>query len=1366
MKYLSNILNDQDITTVEWVKNYVDDEGGKIDTISVDNIIQPIDENKNVNIDLSGKADKTDLDYKVDKDIEGATGKARIFNEADGGGAKFEHTDGTNSFIGVNDGGKTGIDAQIYALDSENNGARIDITTDGIYYTVGNDSAAERLIDSNKLIVKNDVENLVDSFDLIKLAEAETGYIASYKLMIGENQVGSTINIPKDFLVKDAKLKIVEIADEPYTGAKVGDKYIDFMINVKIGATAETEHIYLPVNDLVDVYTGDDTSIVIDEHNIISIKSDYTAGIESTIETAINTEKTRAEGAEADLLAKFDDYSTTTEMETAIAKTGWEAGIGEYSVQTIQKEINKNNASGESSVSEGAGTDAHAFASHTEGYMTSTGASANYSHAEGYKTSTQGIASHAEGDNTVTNNPAEHAEGRYNKSNMGGADATNTLSSIGIGSASGSIPGGDRKNAVEVMQNGDTYIIGVGNYDGTNPEEAISVQDTISSLNENLVNEISNREAADTELQNSINSILPAQEGQAGKFLTTNGTNVSWATIPEGIPTLKLSLSQIISFDDPIIATVTDEQIAIAQNYEFINLDATELDPAFNSGLIKYREDPDNIVLCSATYTFPGESASEIIAIDINIDPTTKTAEVHMNFNNLMTYVYGDEGQILKYEDGKWIADYIPDGIPKLMLSTSAMISDDPVTIRLTDEECNILANNKFIDFNFDDYSNAGIACHFGIVKYKEDEFATVGTSYINTVYFNSTAKTVELDQVNIEPDYMYNPESPYAQSGFAVKQAIDTKQDKLTADNKLSTDYISGLSTVATSGDYADLTNKPTIPDISTKMDKENPTGTGSLSINRLADSDVGENSVAVGEICIASGNDSMAEGFGTEAIGDCSHAEGNHTVASGHSSHAEGNQTEASGDYSHAEGGGGGSVPFTTADGECSHAEGVGTTSSGMGSHTEGTLTYASAPNAHAEGIGSQATGYESHAEGYYTQAPGDCSHAEGNETVAVGRGSHAEGGGDGSVSSTIAEGDYAHAENFGTIASGYASHAEGSITYTSGYASHAEGSSCSAIGAGSHAEGYCTKAKAGESHAEGDNTIASSDMQHVQGKYNVEDTENIYADIVGGGTYNARKNIEATTWTGDKRLKGDVYVNCNDDSTGGTKLAKITDIPTTYIKNASVSENILTLTKQDDTTITFAGGSGSGAVDSVNGKTGEVVLTGEDISLSSTVSNSLDEVLTAMSDELGNKQDAITSSNKLPATNVSGLATVATSGSYADLSGKPALANVATSGSYNDLANKPTIPTVNNATLTIQKNGTAIGTFTANASANVTANITVPTKTSELTNDSSFLTSVFQAGATAPSNTKLLWIDTSAGGLKYYNGSSWVAVPTFWM
>ena len=66
------------------------------------------------------------------------------------------------------------------------------------------------------------------------------------------------------------------------------------------------------------------------------------------------------------------------------------------------------------------------------------------------------------------------------------------------------------------------------------------------------------------------------------------------------------------------------------------------------------------------------------------------------------------------------------------------------------------------------------------------------------------------------------------------------------------------------------------------------------------------------------------------------------------------------------------------------------------------------------------------------------------------------------------------------------------------------------------------------------------------------------------------------------------------------------------------------------------------------------------------------------------------------------------------------KTELANVATSGDYTDLINTPAIPSVGNGTLTIQKNGTSAGTFTANATTNKTINITVPTKVSELTDD----------------------------------------------
>ncbi len=63
---------------------------------------------------------------------------------------------------------------------------------------------------------------------------------------------------------------------------------------------------------------------------------------------------------------------------------------------------------------------------------------------------------------------------------------------------------------------------------------------------------------------------------------------------------------------------------------------------------------------------------------------------------------------------------------------------------------------------------------------------------------------------------------------------------------------------------------------------------------------------------------------------------------------------------------------------------------------------------------------------------------------------------------------------------------------------------------------------------------------------------------------------------------------------------------------------------------------------------------------------------------------------------------------------------------SGNYNDLSHLPTIPAAaNNGTLTIQKNGTKVQTFTANQSSSVTANITVPTKVSELTNDSGYTT-----------------------------------------
>ena len=104
------------------------------------------------------------------------------------------------------------------------------------------------------------------------------------------------------------------------------------------------------------------------------------------------------------------------------------------------------------------------------------------------------------------------------------------------------------------------------------------------------------------------------------------------------------------------------------------------------------------------------------------------------------------------------------------------------------------------------------------------------------------------------------------------------------------------------------------------------------------------------------------------------------------------------------------------------------------------------------------------------------------------------------------------------------GVGSSAVGNTVEASGMFSHAEGYGARATGNFSHAEGSFTEASGYTSHAEGDNTIASSQYQHVQGKYNIEDTEDKYAHIVGNGTdEDARSNAHTLDWQGNAWYAG---------------------------------------------------------------------------------------------------------------------------------------------------------------------------------------------------------------------------------------------------
>lgn len=319
---------------------------------------------------------------------------------------------------------------------------------------------------------------------------------------------------------------------------------------------------------------------------------------------------------------------------------------------------------------------------------------------------------------------------------------------------------------------------------------------------------------------------------------------------------------------------------------------------------------------------------------------------------------------------------------------------------------------------------------------------------------------------------------------------SLNNKQDKLVAGDNISlVELADGKIKINASGNE-DIT-----------MKKDNPVGTGSFSMNRRTDSDIGRYSTAIGYVCTASGDYSYAEGFGTEATVYGSHAEGDHSYANGYVSHAEGNSTTASGSYSHSQNN------HTIASGYYSHAEGTYTTSSGWGSHSEGYYSSASGDYSHAEGYRTLSNSNNSHAEGEYSKATSDASHAEGSETLASGR--------------------YSHSEGTTTIASGNFSHAEGN--YTKAQAN------------GSHSQGSGTIAKGCNSHAEGQYTIATADESHVGGRFNKEDTESKYAEIIGNGSrtlnYDTwewdekRSNARTLDWDGNAWFAGDVTATDKD-------------------------------------------------------------------------------------------------------------------------------------------------------------------------------------------------------------------------------------------
>lgn len=159
------------------------------------------------------------------------------------------------------------------------------------------------------------------------------------------------------------------------------------------------------------------------------------------------------------------------------------------------------------------------------------------------------------------------------------------------------------------------------------------------------------------------------------------------------------------------------------------------------------------------------------------------------------------------------------------------------------------------------------------------------------------------------------------------------------------------------------------------------------------------------------------------------------------------------------------------------------------------------------------------------------------------------------------------------------------------------------------------------------------------------------------------------------------------------------------TITITQGGVTKGSFTLNQASGDTIALdAGGGGGGAVDSVNGKTGVVVLTATDVGALPDSTVIPDAQIQSDWNQADNtKVDFIKNKPTIPAAQVNSDWN-ANSG-VAQILNKPTLATVASSGSYNDLTDKPTIPTVGNGTITITQGGVTKGSFTLNQSSGET-------------------------------------------------------------
>lgn len=162
---------------------------------------------------------------------------------------------------------KTSADGKVASVSAGNNGISIGGTTTAptVGLKISSDSGNLAQIASDGLKV------VAPEYSITKDTTAQSGFLATYHLTKDNVQVGTAINIPKDYLVKSAEVKVATGSDA--SGFPAGTTYIDFVVNTydTTSGSGTESHIYLNVETLVKTHTAGN-GISISDTNVISAK--------------------------------------------------------------------------------------------------------------------------------------------------------------------------------------------------------------------------------------------------------------------------------------------------------------------------------------------------------------------------------------------------------------------------------------------------------------------------------------------------------------------------------------------------------------------------------------------------------------------------------------------------------------------------------------------------------------------------------------------------------------------------------------------------------------------------------------------------------------------------------------------------------------------------------------------------------------------------------------------------------------------------------------------------------------------------------------------------------------------------------------